>query len=385
MDFNFTDEQNILRETVRKFMEKNVLPFQAEDEKNEHYRPEITRKMAELGFFGCGIPEELGGNGMGYIEAAIIAEEIARVSGSYRVITNMQNIGSSLTIKKFGTEEQKKLIPKWVTATALGYFAITEPNVGSDVASMGTTAIDKGDYWELNGSKNWISHSTVADWGMIYAATDRSQKSKGVSCFLVNLKETTGITVRAMEGPMGLHCMPIGEIYLEGVKVPKENVVGKVGDGFKICMWMLNNTRLACAAGALGLDGAAVDACIKYSNERVQFGQKIGQYQMIQAQIAEMEAEHQAARLLVYQAAWLKDQGMPSQQQTCIAKMFASEAAVRAANEAVKILGAYGYSREYPVERILRDAKASQIVEGSTNIQKMLISRIALGYAENRV
>lgn len=385
MEFALNDEQRMLQETARKFAENEILPTLEEDEKEHRFRPELVRKMGELGFFGCAIPEEYGGNGYGFLESVLMAEQVAKVSASWRLPFNMQNIGPAVTVNKFGTEEQKrKYIPKWVSGEWIGYFAITEPNSGSDVAGMTTTAVDKGDYYELNGQKMWISNAHVADWGLVYAYTDKAAKYKGMTCFIVNLKETEGVTTAPIETKLGLHCAPTGEISFDGAKVPKDQVLGNPGDGFKICMWMLNNTRLGCAAGGLGISGACVDAAIKYANERTQFGRKIGSFQMIQDQIAQMVAEHHAAQYLVYRAAWLKDQGLPNQMETSIAKYFAAEAAVHAANEAMKIYGSYGYSTEYPVERYLRDAKSLQVVEGTSNIQKTIIAGIALGDSPNR-
>jgi glutaryl-CoA dehydrogenase (non-decarboxylating) len=385
MQFGLTEEQKMLQDMARKFAEKEILPTLEDDEKNHRFRPELVKKMAELGFFGCAIPEEYGGNGFGFLESVIIAEQIAKVSASWRLPFNMQNLGPAITVNKFGTEEQKeKFIPDWINADSLGFFAITEPNSGSDVAGMTTTATDKGDYWELNGQKMWISNAQVGDWGLVYAFTDRSQKYKGMTCFVVNLKETEGCITNPIETKLGLHCAPTGEIVFDGAKIPKESVLGEVGDGFRICMFQLNNTRIGCAAGALGIAGGALDAAVKYANERQQFGKKIGSYQMIQASIAEMVAEHEAAKLLVYQAAWLKDQGLPNQYQTSIAKFYASEAAVHAANETMKIFGSYGFSTEYPAERFYRDAKSLQVVEGTSNIQKTIIAGIALGDVSNR-
>jgi glutaryl-CoA dehydrogenase (non-decarboxylating) len=383
MHFELSEEQKIIQNTAKKFAEKEILPTLEEDEKNHRFRREIVKKMAELGFFGCAIPEEYGGTGMGFLESVLITEQIAKVSASWRLPMNMQNIGPAVTVNKFGSPEQKeKYIPGWVNGESMGFFAITEPNAGSDVAGMSTTATDRGDHWEINGQKMWISNAPVGDWGLLYAYTDKSKKYKGMSCFIINLN-TPGITTRAID-KLGLACSPTGEINFEEVKIPKDAILGKEGDGFKICMWMLNNTRISCAAGALGVAGASIEAAIKYANERLQFGKKIGAHQMIQAQIAEMVAEHEAAKLLVYRAAWLKDAGLPNQYETSIAKLVASEAAVHAANEAMKILGSYGYSKEYPVERYYRDCKSLQIVEGTSNIQKLIISRIALGDAENR-
>jgi glutaryl-CoA dehydrogenase (non-decarboxylating) len=385
MHFGLTEEQKMLQDMARKFAEKEILPTLEDDEKNHRFRPELVKKMGELGFFGCAIPEEYGGSGFGFLESVIIAEQIAKVSASWRLPFNMQNLGPAVTVNKFGTEEQKeKFIPDWVNADSLGFFAITEPNSGSDVAGMSTTATDKGDHWELNGQKMWISNAHVGDWGLVYAYTDKSQKYNGMTCFIVNLKETEGCITNPIETKLGLHCAPTGEIAFDSAKIPKDSVLGKVGEGFKICMFQLNNTRIGCAAGALGIAGGAIDAAIKYANERQQFGKKIGSYQMIQASIAEMVAEHEAAKLLVYQAAWLKDQGLPNQYQTSIAKFYASEAAVHAANETMKIFGSYGFSTEYPAERFYRDAKSLQVVEGTSNIQKTIIAGIALGDASNR-
>ncbi|MFH0821145.1 MAG: acyl-CoA dehydrogenase family protein [Pseudomonadota bacterium] len=378
-------EQRIVQEQARRFAENEIRPTMEEDEKNHIFRPERVRGMGELGFFGCAIPEEYGGNGMGFLESVIMTEQIARVSPSWRLPFNMQNIGPAITVSQFGTEEQKRaLIPPWVSGEKIGFFAITEPDTGSDVSGMKTTAKDMGEHWELNGQKMWISNATVGDAGLVYAYTDKEKKYKGMTCFIVNLKETPGITTRAIETKLGLHCAPTGEIVFDGAKVPEDAVLGRVGDGFDICMWMLNNTRLGCAAGALGVAGACAELAIKYANERTQFGRPISKFQMVQAQIAELVAEHEAAKLLVYRAAYLKDQGKPNQMQTSIAKLYASEAAVRAANEAMKIFGSYGFSTEYPIERYYRDAKSLQVVEGTSNIQKLIIAGIACGHQANR-
>jgi glutaryl-CoA dehydrogenase (non-decarboxylating) len=249
---------------------------------------------------------------------------------------------------------------------------------------MGTTAADRGDHWELNGQKMWISNAQIGDWGLVYALTDKSQKHRGMTCFIVNLKGNEGIVTAPIESKLGLHCAPTGEIAFTGARIPKDSVLGEVGQGFAICMWQLNNTRIGCAAGAIGIGGGAVAAAIGYANERTQFGKKIGSYQMIQAQIADMVAEHEAARLLVYRAAWLKDQGLPNQHETSMAKLFASEAAVHAASETMKIFGSYGYSTEYPAQRFLRDAHSLRTVEGTSNIQKLIIAGISLGDSVNR-
>lgn len=385
MDFLLTEEQRIVQDQARRFAEMEIRPIMEEDEKHHRFRPEIVKKMGELGFFGCCLPEEYGGNGMGYMESVLITEQLARVSPSWRLPPNLQNIGPAVTVDKFGTGEQKeKYIPGWVSGENIGFFAISEPNTGSDVASISVMAREAGDHWVLNGQKMWISNAPVGDCGLVYACTDKSKKHRGISCFIVDLKNTAGITTRPIETKLGLHCSPTGEIIFEDVRVPGECMLGKPGDGFGICMWMLGNTRISCAAGALGVGGACVDLAIRYANERRQFGQPVSEFQLVKAQIAEMVADHHAAQLLVYNAAFLKDKGLPNQLQTSIAKYFASESAVKAANESMKIFGSYGFSTEYPIERFYRDVKSFQMVEGTTNIQKMIIGGIACGHAQNR-
>lgn len=385
MQFELTEEQAMAKETARRFAADDIAPTLVEEEEHHAFKIERVARMGELGFFSCAVPEEYGGSGFGFMESVLMAEEIARVSASWRVPFNMQNLGPSLTVAKYGTKEQKeKYIPGWVAGTQLGFFAMTEPNTGSDVASMRTYAIDKGDHFEVHGNKMWISQAQHGDAGLLYAYTDRSQGNKGMTAFIIEPKNWPGCSARPIETKLGLHCSPTGEFVFEGMKVPKENVLGKVGDGFRICMWQLNQTRLGCAAGALGVAGGALELAINYANERTQFGKPISRHQMIQAQIADMVVEHHAAQMLVYRAAWLKDQGKPSQYETSVAKLAASEAAVHAANECVKIFGSYGFSTEFPAERFYRDAKSLQIVEGTSNVQRIIISGMALGFTSNR-
>jgi glutaryl-CoA dehydrogenase (non-decarboxylating) len=385
MDFSLTEEQRMVQEQARRFAEKEIRPTLDEDEKNHTFRPDLVRKMGELGFFGCSIPEEYGGNGMGFMESVLMTEQLAMVSPSWRLPFNMQNIGPAITVNQFGTEQQRRVyVPGWVSGEKMGFFAITEPNAGSDVSSIKVTARDMGDHWLLNGQKMWITNASVGDVGLVYACTDPGKKHKGISCFIVDLKNSPGVTTRAIDTKLGLPCSPTGEIVFDGTWIPKENILGQPGDGFAICMWMLNNTRLSCAAGALGVERACVDLAIKYANERIQFGQPVSKFQLVQGQLADMVAEHQAAQLLVYNAAHLKDKGLPNQMQTSVAKYFASEAAVRAANEAMKVFGSYGFSTEYPIARFYRDVKSFQMVEGTSNIQKLIIAGIACGHQPNR-
>ncbi len=385
MDFELSEQQRLIQDTARRFALEEIAPTLEQEEAKHEFRPDRVAKMGELGMFSCALPEELGGSGMGYMESVLMAEQIARISASWRLPFNMQNLGPSLTVAKFGNDAQrKKYVPGWVAGTQLGFFAMTESNTGSDVASMKTHAIDKGDHWEVHGTKMWISQAHVGDAGLLYAYTDRSKGNKGMTAFIIEPKNWEGCTARAIETKLGLKCAPTGEFAFDGMKVPKENVLGQPGDGFRICMWQLNQTRIGCAAGALGVAGGALDIAIQYANERTQFGKPISQHQMIMAQIAEMTVEHQAAQMLVYKAAWLKDNGKPNQFETSVAKFAASEAAVHAANECMKIYGSFGFSTEYPAERFYRDAKSLQVVEGTSNVQKIIISGMACGTTPNR-
>ena len=385
MDFELSEQQRLIQDTARRFAAEQIAPTLEQEEAGHEFRPDRVAKMGELGMFSCALPEELGGSGMGYMESVLMAEQIAKISASWRLPFNMQNLGPALTVAKFGSDAQKKkYVPGWVAGTQLGFFAMTESNTGSDVASMKTHAIDKGDHWEVHGTKMWISQAHVGDAGLLYAYTDRAMGNKGMTAFIIEPKNWKGCTARAIETKLGLKCAPTGEFAFDGMKVPKENVLGQPGDGFRICMWQLNQTRIGCAAGALGVAGGALDIAIQYANERTQFGRPISQHQMVMAQIAEMTVEHQAAQMLVYRAAWLKDNGKPNQFETSVAKFAASEAAVHAANECMNIYGSFGFSTEYPAERFYRDAKSLQVVEGTSNIQKIIISGMACGTTPNR-
>ncbi len=378
MDFDLSDELIAVRDLAREFAEKEIAPTAAKDDKEKTFRGDLVRKMGELGFYGTMIPETYGGNGLGFLAMVLITEEIARVHSAMRVGINMQ-IGPALTLLQFGTEEQKrKFIPGLMSGETIGCFAITESDAGSDVAAMRTTATKNGDRYLLNGGKLWISNGPVTNGGLVYAYTDRAQKHRGMSAFFAEWNQS-GLTRRTLE-TMGAHCSPLGELTFDNFPIPVANLLGNEGDGFKICMWQLNQTRLNCAAGALGVARAAKEAAVNYCNQRAQFGQKIGEFQMNQDLIAQMIAHEEAARLLVYRAAWLADQKKPNNLETSIGKYCAAEAANFAADAAMKILGAYGYSTEFPVERYYRDAKSYQIVEGSSNVQKMIIAQDALGY-----
>lgn len=381
MDFAFSTELEILRSTVRDFANEKIAPF-ADEWDEKHYLPyeEVIKPMGELGLFGTVIPEEYGGSEMGWLATMIITEEIARASSSLRVQINMQALGCAFTILKYGTEEtKKKYIPKLVSAEYIGAFAMTEANAGSDVLSMNSKAEDKGDHWLLNGSKTWISNSNYADAIIYYAYTDRSKGAKGLSAFVLEPKNFNDVRTTDLD-KMGSRSSPTGEIYCTDTKVPKENILGQPGDGAKILFGSLNQTRLSAAAGAVGLAQACLEAAVNYCNERKQFGKLIGEFQMNQDMIGQMSSEIEAARLLVYKAAWAKDQGkLNNGLDVAQAKYFAGEVVTKCANFAIRILGAYGYSTEYPVARYYRDTPTYTMVEGSANICKMIVALDQLG------
>jgi glutaryl-CoA dehydrogenase (non-decarboxylating) len=380
MDFDLTDEQRVLKRMAQDFVKKEVLPSVNADEKDHRFQRDLVTKMGALGFFGCPIPEEYGGSNSGFLSHALVTEEVARTSGSLRAAFNMQTMGTAREILQYGSEEQKqKYITRLVRAEWLGCIGITEPNAGSDVAAMRTIARREGDHYVLNGTKTWITYAPVADVGIIYAYTDRSKRHRGISAFIVEMKNL-GVTTRPIEEKLGWHACPTGEIIFEDAIIPESNLIGKEGEGFAYLMGSLNNTRLTAAAGAVGVCQGLIDETLRYAREREQFGQVIGQFQMIQEQIARMIVETEAARLLTYRCAWQKDRGDANTLETSMAKLYSCDVASRISDIALQILGSYGYSGEYPVERYLRDAKLYPILEGSANIHKMIIALDALGY-----
>ena len=382
MDFEFSEEIVSIQDMARKFAQNEILPRVTEDEENHTFQKDIINKMGELGFFGCPIPEEYGGSDLGFLAHTVVTEEISKVSGSVRAGFNMQTMGTAREIFQFGTEEQKKkYIPKLVSTETLGCIGITEANAGSDVGSMKTKAVKKGDNYILTGSKNWITYAQVADVGIMYAYTNPEVKYKGISGFIVDM-HSDGISVGPTALKMGWKACPTGELFFDDVEVPAENLLGGVeGKGFACAMSGLNNTRLTAAAGAVGVSQGLIDEAIKYAQEREQFGKPIGQFQMVQEELGRMIVETEAARLMVYRCAAQKDAGnLGNVLETVMAKYYSCDVASRVADGALRILGAYGYSSEYPVERLFREAKLYQILEGSANIGKMIVATDALGY-----
>ena len=379
-DVELGEDHIILRDMVRKFADKEIAPFVDQDENDHRFQRDLVEKMAELNLFGCPIPEEYGGNNMGYLAHAIVTEEIGRVSGSLRISLNMQTMGTALSLVKWGSDElKKKYIPELMAARLLGCFAMTEPDTGSDTVSMATTAVRDGDSYILNGRKMWISWAPVADIGVIFAMTDKAAKHKGMSAFLMDM-HSPGVSTITTKEKLGIWACPTGEIIMEEVKVPAGNLLGEEGKGFVYLMQELVSTRLTAAAGAVGTCQAALDASIKYANERRQFGRPIAEFQMVQEVIARMVAETEAARALVWRCALQKDRGLiNNMRETVLAKFYASRAADEVPNLGLEVLSAYGYSNEYPIARILRDGKVYKILEGATNIMKMILAADALG------
>jgi glutaryl-CoA dehydrogenase (non-decarboxylating) len=375
MHVEIPSEVRSIKQLAKKFVERGLIPIVEEDYEKGVTRREIVEEMGKLGFFGCLIPEKYGGTESGYLTGVAVTEEIAKVSASYAGYLMGQLAGPPVTIFKYGNERQKEeYISKIISGKVISLFAATEPDAGSDVAAMRSIAIDRGDHYVITGTKTWITNATVADIGLFWVYTEKEKRHRGISCFIVDMRHSRGIVTRKID-KLGLRCTDVGEVTLEDIEVPKENLLGGLGEGFGILMFTLSNTRLFAAARALGVTEACFEASLKYAKERIQFGRPIVEYQMIQSQLAEMFVEHEAAKLLVYQCAANKDKGIDDITEVATAKYFACEAGVKAAITAMKIHSSYGYSLEYPIQRYLRDAMAFPITEGTSNIQKMIIAR----------
>lgn len=374
MNFEFSDEQQAIQKLVREFAEKEIAPtVQERDEKAEFSR-EIFDKIGELGLCGIFFPEEYGGSDGSYVSYILANEELSKVDDAVAAGYASSISLCAWPIWKFGTEEQKK---KYLTplaeGTKLGAFGLTEPNAGSDAARQQSTAVRKGDHYILNGSKIFITNGGEADIYVVFAMTDKTKGMKGISAFILE-KGMEGFSFGKEEQKMGIHASKTRELIFQDVKVPVENLLGEEGKGFKIAMQGLDGGRIGVAAQGLGIAGAALEAAIKYSKEREQFGKPVCKFQSISFMLADMATKLDAARLLVYRAAALKEQGKPCTKESCMAKLYATDAAMSIATDAVQILGGYGYIREYPVERLMRDAKITQIYEGTNQIQRLIIS-----------
>jgi alkylation response protein AidB-like acyl-CoA dehydrogenase len=379
MDFELNEEQRLVRDMVRDFAQNEIAPRAAEVDKSEEFPAENIRQMAELELLGLPYPEKYGGGGGDYLSYAIAVEEIARACGSTALIYAAHVSLGCGPIYAFGSEAQKeKWLPRLCSGQGLAAFGLTEPEAGSDAGATRTTAVRDGDAYVLNGSKMWITSGAIADVVNCTAKTDPEAGTRGISCFLVE-KGTPGFLPGKNEPKMGLKGSVTSALSLENCRVPAENLLGKEGEGFKQMLITLDSGRISIGAMALGLAQAAFDEGVRYAKERVQFGQPIAKFQAIQWKIADMATEIDAARLMVYRAAAMKDAGRRFTREAAMAKLFASEVAERAAFQAVQIHGGYGYSREYPVERIYRDQRLCAIGEGTSEIQRLVIARQVLG------
>ncbi len=379
MDFDFTPEQTAMRKHMRDFAEREIAPKAQANDRACKFDWDIAKKIFSEGFLGCPVPEKYGGLGMDYIAYGLMTEEVNRVCSSTRTLFSVQTSLVALTIFKWGTEEQKMFyLPKLCSGDFLGCYGLTEPEAGSDAANQQTRAVKDGNDYILSGSKTWISCGTIATHALIFATVDPSLGHKGICCFVVDTK-SKGFTAQAMHGKLGLRASDTASLFLDEVRVPAENMLGKVGEGFKIAMSALDNGRFSVAAGAVGLVQGCIDASTKYAMERITFGKPIGEHQQVQAMIADMVADCEAGRLLYLRAAHLKNKGVRNSRETSIAKLFCGEAANKHAHNAVQIFGGYGFSDEYPVERYFRDAKVLNIYEGTREIQRLIIGQDALG------
>jgi len=374
MNFSLKDEHVMLQKLYREFAEKEVEPLAAEIDEKERFPIETVKKLAKYGMLGIPIPKEYGGSGSDNIAYAMAVEELAKVCGTTAVIVSAHTSLCAVPILEFGTEMQKrKYLPDLASGRKLGAFGLTEPNAGTDAAGQQTTAILDGDHYILNGSKIFITNSGYADVYIIIAMTDKSKGLRGISAFIVEA-EYDGFEVGKKELKMGIRGSATSELIFTNCRVPKENLLGKIGKGFSIAMKTLDGGRIGIASQALGLAQGALDETVRYTKERKQFGRAISKFQNTQFELASMDTKTEAARLLVYKAAYMKDMKMKYSKEAAMAKLFAAEVAMEVTTKAVQFHGGYGYTREYPVERMMRDAKITEIYEGTSEVQKMVIA-----------
>lgn len=374
MNLTFTKEQEMMRKMVRDFAENEIAPFVEKMEKGVFPRA-LLKKMGKLGLMGIPVPEQYGGSEMDFISYVIAIHEISRVSPTIGVILSVHTSVGTNPILYFGTEEQKqKYVPKLTSGEYLGAFCLTEPSSGSDAASLKSRAVRNGDFYKINGSKVFITNGGEAQVYIVFASTNPEAGSKGISAFIVE-KDTPGFIIGKDEQKMGLYGSKTVQLTFEDMMVPAENLLGKEGEGFKIAMAGLDSGRIGIAAQALGIAEGACGHAVRYAKERVQFGKPIAKQQGIGFKLAEMATAIEASRLMVYRAAYLRSLGLPCGKEASMAKLMASKTAVRVATEAIQVFGGYGYTKEYPVERYFRDAKVTEIYEGTSEIQRIVISK----------
>jgi alkylation response protein AidB-like acyl-CoA dehydrogenase len=379
MDFDLSDEQQLIRETARDFTDREVVARAKENARNEHFDRELVGKLAAQGYLGAIVPREHGGAGLDYVTYALVVEEIGRGDSAMRTVISVQTSLVCSSILAWGTEEQKRhYLPRLCAGEWLGCFGLTEPEAGSDAASQRTRATRVDGGWELHGSKMWISLASHAKVALIFAQTDPALRHRGLACFLVD-SASPGFTTQAIHHKMGLHGSDTASIALDGVFVPDDALLGEVGEGFTIAMSALDSGRYSVAAGCVGICQGCVEESVKYAQERRQFDRPIASFQLVQAMLAEMKVRTDAARLLVWRAGALRDQGRPCTTETSIAKLFATESAQWCANEAIQVHGGAGYVDDHPVERWFRDVRVTTLYEGTSQIQKLIIGRALTG------
>lgn len=374
MDFSLTKQENLFLQMIREFAENEVKPLAAEVDEQERFPMETVEKMAKIGIMGIPIPKQYGGQGGSTQMYSMAVEELSRVCATTGVVVSAHTSLCAEPILMFGTEEQKnKYLPKLASGEWIGAFGLTEPNAGTDAAMQQTTAVDAGDKWILNGSKIFITNASYANVYVVFAMTDKSLGTKGISAFIVE-RDFKGFSIGKKEKKLGIRGSATCELIFENCEVPKENMLGKEGKGFKIAMMTLDGGRLGIASQALGIAQGAMDETVKYVKERKQFGKAIAQFQNTQFQLANLETKINAARLLVRSAAERIDKGLPHSKDAAMAKLYAAEVAMEMTTKAIQFHGGYGYTREYPVERMFRDAKITEIYEGTSEVQRMVIA-----------
>ena len=375
MNFDLTQDQLMIQQMVRDFAEKEIRPNLNKWDEDEIFPVEVMKKMGELGLLGIFIPEEFGGSGFSYFEYATVLIELGKVCGGVGLSVAAHNSLCTGHIFYHGNEHQKKkYLPKLASGEWIGAWGLTEANTGSDAMRMKTTAVEDGDHWVINGTKNWITHGLSGDVAVVLIRTGELLDSNGITAFIIE-KGTPGFSAVKIKDKLGVRASETAELIFDNVRVPKENVIGNVGDGFKQAMKVLDGGRISIASLSCGIARGAFEASVKYAKEREQFGKSIAKFQGISFKLADMATEVEAAELLTYQAAYRKNNNLPMTKQGAIAKYFASEVSVKCGNEAVQIMGGYGYTKEYPAEKFLRDAKLMTIGEGTSEIQKVVISR----------
>ena len=378
MDFSLTAEQELIRASAREFCEREVVPHARDWDRAEQLDRELVPKLAAAGYLGATVAEEYGGMGLDTVSYCLLMEELGRADSSVRGIVSV-NLGLvGKTIAKWGTDEQKReWLPQLASGDALGCYALTEPGSGSDPASLATRAERDGDDWVLNGAKLFITLGSWAGLALVFARSG-GEGARGLTCFLV-ATDTAGFSASPIKGKLGLRAQDTAEVFLDGVRVPDSSRLGGEGDGFKVAMSALDNGRISLAAGCVGITQGCLDACVGYAGERRQFGKTISSFQLVQELLADMSVELEAARLLTWRAALLADSGRRHTLESSVAKYYASEVSVRAANAAVQVHGGYGYVDEYPVGKYLRDARVTTLYEGTSQIQKLIIGRALTG------